>query len=256
MKAAILSLATAGCCSFFMLEASADPPSSRAFADSPAKSEGRADVRENRSIRERQRLAAKRAGELRQKVHERLEREATSDGPEKLRAVEDLIDLYITLRLDDSLGDLARRQLSGTVRSRLLRVQKRLAKEQARQDGAQPDAEERGTATSPLAERAGRTAAQTVAQLSHVVLAQQGVAGPAGQAAAGALAAAPPFTGDYGPDLVDLIQTVISPSTWERNGGPGSIYYYRPLRVLVIRQTGEVHGQIGGAVDALRRAGN
>jgi hypothetical protein len=206
-------------------------------------------------------------------MHERLRREAISEGPENLRAVDDLIDMYITLRVDDSLGDDQRRRLSGIVRSRLLRVKERLAKDFERSAAATPedaaDTAQRATETSrsprvvegdaaaaQLAERAGRRAAETVAQVSQFVLAQQGVAGPGGQAAAGALAAAPPFTGDYGPDLVDLIETVIAPSTWERNGGPGSIYYYRPLHVLVIRQTGEVHGQIGGTLGALRRAGN
>ena len=222
---------------------------------------------------ERLRQAAKRAGELRQRMHERLRREATTQGPENLLAVDDLIDMYVTLRVDDSLGDDQRRRLSGIVRSRLLRVKERLAQGSALSAEATRDAELSAAlrasadaalprvvageaAAMQLAERAGRRAAQTVAHISQFVLAQQGVAGPGGQAAAGALAAAPPFTGDYGPDLVDLIETVIAPSTWERNGGPGSIYYYRPLRVLVIRQTGEVHGQIGGTIDALRRAGN
>jgi hypothetical protein len=206
-------------------------------------------------------------------MHERLRREATTEGPENLRAVDDLIDMYVTLRLDDSLGDDQRRRLSGIVRSRLLRVKGRLVKEQERSAGAGREGDSADSdgatevSTSPqvahseaaatlLAEHAGRRAAESVAQIAQFVLAQQGVAGPAGQAAAGAVAAAPPFTGDYGPDLVDLIETVIAPSTWERNGGPGSIYYYRPLRVLVIRQTGEVHGKIGGTIGALRRAGN
>jgi len=61
---------------------------------------------------------------------------------------------------------------------------------------------------------------------------------------------------DYGEELVDLIQTVIAPHSWDINGGPGSIYYYRHLHVLVIRQTGQVHGRVGGALNNLRAAGN
>jgi hypothetical protein len=206
-------------------------------------------------------------------MHARLRREAITEGPENVRAIEDLIDIYITLRLDDALGDFERQRLAGTVRSRLLRVQDRLAREQERAEAAadrsaasreagdsaraEATSEAEGVAAaSRLVQRAGRRATELVAQVSQLVLAQQGVAGPAGQAAAGALAAAPQLADDYGPDLVDLIQTVIAPSTWERNGGPGSIYYYRPLRVLVIRQTAEVHGQIGETVGALRQAGN
>ena len=53
--------------------------------------------------------------------------------------------------------------------------------------------------------------------------------------------------------LIDLIQTTIAPETWEVNGGRGTIRYYSPLQVLVVRQTGEVHHQLGGVVGQLRR---
>jgi hypothetical protein len=61
---------------------------------------------------------------------------------------------------------------------------------------------------------------------------------------------------DEGEELVELIQAVIAPNSWDVNGGPGAIYYYRPLRVLVIRQTSEVHGDVGDVFGQLRRAGN
>ena len=51
---------------------------------------------------------------------------------------------------------------------------------------------------------------------------------------------------DYGPALVNLIKTTISPDFWDTNGGPGVIVYYPPLRLLVIRATSEIHYQIGG----------
>ena len=60
---------------------------------------------------------------------------------------------------------------------------------------------------------------------------------------------------DYGQQLVDLIQKTIAPSTWDVNGGLGTIYYWRPGRALVVRQTGEVHDQMGDALGQLRRAG-
>lgn len=53
--------------------------------------------------------------------------------------------------------------------------------------------------------------------------------------------------------LIDLIQTTIAPETWDVNGGKGSIRYYSPLQVLVVRQTGEVHHQLGGVLGQLRR---
>lgn len=54
----------------------------------------------------------------------------------------------------------------------------------------------------------------------------------------GGLAARLPGQGniqnDAGPELVELIQKTISPAHWNVNGGPGSIYYWRPGRALVI----------------------
>jgi hypothetical protein len=92
------------------------------------------------------------------------------------------------------------------------------------------------------------------------VLAQQpaGPGGPApgagGQpAGAGARAGAGGII-DYGPDLVELIQATISPSTWDINGGNGSIVYFAPLRVLVVSAPGEVHGDVADVLGQLRAA--
>lgn len=60
---------------------------------------------------------------------------------------------------------------------------------------------------------------------------------------------------DDGLALVELIQNTIQPDHWNVNGGPGSIVYFAPLRCLVVRATGEVHHQVGGAVEGLRAAG-
>ncbi|MHC4181294.1 MAG: hypothetical protein ACYSWU_27675, partial [Planctomycetota bacterium] len=60
---------------------------------------------------------------------------------------------------------------------------------------------------------------------------------------------------DHGQELVDLIQQTIAPQTWDVNGGLGSIYYWRPGRALVIRQTGEVHDQVGGLLEQFGRMG-
>jgi len=42
----------------------------------------------------------------------------------------------------------------------------------------------------------------------------------------------PPW--DHGDELVDLIVNTIDPAFWRRNGGNGSIHYYRPSQVLVV----------------------
>ncbi|MGE5191338.1 MAG: hypothetical protein ACM3U2_02480 [Deltaproteobacteria bacterium] len=53
--------------------------------------------------------------------------------------------------------------------------------------------------------------------------------------------------------LIDLIQTTIAPDTWSVNGGNGTLNFYQPLNVLVVRQTAEVHEQFGGALGQLVR---
>lgn len=54
-------------------------------------------------------------------------------------------------------------------------------------------------------------------------------------------------------ELIDLITTTIEPESWAINGGRGTIVFYAPLNVLVVRQTAEVHHQIGGTFNQLRR---
>jgi hypothetical protein len=88
------------------------------------------------------------------------------------------------------------------------------------------------------------------------VLGQRGPANPQamqGAGVPGAGGAAAPD--DTGADLADLIQTTIAPASWERNGGLGSIYYWFPGRALAIRQTEDVHHQVGAVLGQLRQAG-
>jgi hypothetical protein len=53
-------------------------------------------------------------------------------------------------------------------------------------------------------------------------------------------------------DLINLIQSTIAPASWDVNGGKGSIQFYSPLNVLVIRNTSEVHGSAGSALRQFR----
>ena len=59
---------------------------------------------------------------------------------------------------------------------------------------------------------------------------------------------------DIGPELADLIQQVIDPTTWNVNGGPGSIIYFRPLRALIVTATTEVHHRLGDLAGQMRDA--
>lgn len=60
---------------------------------------------------------------------------------------------------------------------------------------------------------------------------------------------------DYGPDLVRLIETTISPEHWRSAGGNGVIHYYRPLRVLVVTGGSAVHDDLTDLLRTLRSSG-
>ncbi len=57
---------------------------------------------------------------------------------------------------------------------------------------------------------------------------------------------------DYGPLLVQLIQSTISPASWDVNGGTSTIVYYRPGRALVVRAPQSLHGKIGPLLGQLQ----
>jgi len=61
--------------------------------------------------------------------------------------------------------------------------------------------------------------------------------------------------GGAGPaqELIDLIQTTIAPESWAVNGGKGTMMFYQPQNLLVVRQTAEAHEQLGSTLRQLRR---
>ena len=63
----------------------------------------------------------------------------------------------------------------------------------------------------------------------------------------------PPW--DHGPELVDLIQNTINPDFWRANGGNGVIHYFRPLQVLVIGASTQVHEDTLDLLYKIRAAG-
>jgi hypothetical protein len=63
----------------------------------------------------------------------------------------------------------------------------------------------------------------------------------------------PPW--DHGEELVDLITSVIDPSFWRRNGGPGSIHYYQPSLVLVVRAPQQGNEEVADLLQRLRANG-
>lgn len=46
--------------------------------------------------------------------------------------------------------------------------------------------------------------------------------------------------------IVQMIQGSVDPQSWQANGGKGTITFYAPTMSLIIRNTAEVHGMMGG----------
>ena len=132
------------------------------------------------------------------------------------------------------------------LRGRLLRIQQELERDIARQEKQSGQTAAGGISSARLADAATQAMADQLSLIGY------SLGGP-GKVFSQGGAMGPP---DYGPALVELIQRTIAPGFWDVNGGPGTIVYYAPLRALVVRATGEIHGNVGGVLGGLRRAGN
>ncbi len=188
----------------------------------------------------------KRTGrELLTAVRETLARLARPEDEQLEAFVEELLFVRQELREDDAMAGSQREYYKVKVESRLQQMSIQLKKRIARN--------KRLGKSKPPERIRGRE--ETVELLGQQAA---GAAPPArplmGNGPAGARGRQQP-NDDYGQHLVDLIQKTIAPSTWDVNGGLGSIYYWRPGRALVVRQTGEVHDNMGGVLDQLRRVG-
>ncbi len=136
--------------------------------------------------------------ELDQAVHAALRRWANPSKDNVEPAAREFLTLYQDLRKDTTLAWKTRKHLALKLRSRLTSLVKQM--EQADADDQQPDTVDAAQVRGVLAQRGGGQG--------------QAPGGGAGQNAAG--------NGAYN-DLVELIQSVIAPTSWERAGGPGVI---------------------------------
>jgi hypothetical protein len=95
--------------------------------------------------------------------------------------------------------------------------------------------------------KTGRGAADLLAQVPGA---------PAGGNAGGngAAAGSGPFelTENTGQQLVELIQEVVAPQSWDANGGEGKIVFLPGRNVLVVRATGDTHEALGDLIGQLR----
>jgi hypothetical protein len=200
-------------------------------------------------------VTPKKPQELRNAVRETMRREATTDDPaERAEAIRELAGLLTEVRRDTLLAQDERKRLHALIWSRLTRVKKELKAEISRQQRAAKRGRAKADEEILSDLEAGQQLAAAMGQ--QFSMASQLTGGPAAVVArCGEAFGGRPGSADYGEELVELIEKTIAPETWESAGGNGSIYYFYPLKVLVIRQTGEVHGHTSGLLDGLRRAG-
>jgi len=186
--------------------------------------------------------------ELRGAVHAALRRWARPSDAEARPAARQFLVLYHELKRDEELAASSRAHLLAKVRGRLLKLGDQIAKGIARQkrlaDAEAPETVETPGNKDELAQQFGGFGQRG------------GMFGQAPQRGGfGGGMFGGPMQDDNGEQLVELIQTTIAPTTWDTVGGPGTIYYWRPGRALVVRQMGEVHDQIGDLLQQLQRAG-
>ncbi len=190
------------------------------------------------------------AADLRAAVKDAIKRLPKRELPSE-EAVRELVELYRQLKADDRLPASERQRLLVAVRTRLVRIQKRLVKELALQAD-----EAAGAAHAPDQEPADEAPPRRTSRSQQGRSRGKTLAGPAAVPAKSA--DSEPQNGggasalDNGQQLVELIQEVVAPDIWDVNGGPAVIRYYSPLKVLVVTAPGDVHGDVGAVLDGLR----
>jgi len=188
--------------------------------------------------------------ELRDAIYAAMRREALAKSrPERGDAIRELVTLHGQAVHHDMIPEKERKRLAHLIRSRLLRVKRRLQADIKRQQRAARYAGGAKPADS-LAHDPRRDFGEQVAMLS------QSLGGPSSLAARSRASFGGGMLRDDGQLLVDLIQTVIAPQTWEKAGGAGTIMYFPGLHALVVRAQGDVHDQVIDVLDNLRRVGN
>lgn len=161
--------------------------------------------------------------DVRKAYLEALQKSARRAKPKLPQVVPALTDVYTDLKTVEGLAHSERSKMRGRVKARMEELRDKLIRELLR--------------NKKLADRQKRRRQQD--RSKRVDERAEMLAG--GGANAEAI------------KLIDLIQNTIEPESWQLVGGKGSIYYFDLLKVLVVRQTGEVHHQLGGVLEQLRR---
>lgn len=180
-------------------------------------------------------FAAASLTQLRSETRKLLRQEAILDeGEAKDAVITTLCDWYVVLRNDDRYSTSEMLQGDAVkVRRRLLTIARRRA-QQLKRDRIEKPSNLSTEVDSAIAAALAENASRDFLDLSK----------PAGLGGAG--------LPDTGWQLVELIERVVAPDFWDRQGGPGTIRYFAMRRVLVVRATSDVHEQVRDLLTALR----
>jgi hypothetical protein len=184
---------------------------------------------------------AESADALREQVHSLLKRPLRTLAQAPYKETRQLVDLYTRLESDESLASGERLRLRNLVRTRLAQVRGAIARGLRRQ---RADAQRSARREEPRG--SVETASTATEQTTETAATSEQPSGDSKKAGA---SEPRPMGGNPQNDakeLIELIEDTIAPESWEIRGGRGVIRYWSNGQALVIRQTGEVHEQIGG----------
>ncbi len=175
---------------------------------------------------------------------------------EKAAAIHAMSKLYLEIKRDPRLGvSDSLKSYKAKLWSRMTSIKKKLVREFDLPSRPAPRRAQAPRPKSSVDDLANEISGSLADQLS-VVGGSMGGPAQVYTSGAGDSAGSSPRGGaakfDYGPSLVDLIERTIQPEFWDTNGGPGSIFYYKPLHALVVSATSEIHHALGGTLGGLR----
>jgi hypothetical protein len=222
-----------------VLALAASPDQGGTSAASPSSSSSPAAAQE-------QPLIAPRTGkELADAARAALRQWAKPSNENAPTAAREFIALYRELQVDAKLSRSQREDLRLKVRGRLLQLAQQIAKYTAKEAKNRPVSVKLPGNEGVLAQWGGGFGPGA------------GFGGGAGfGAGGGAVGGANQAGGDDGQTLVELIQSVVKPTTWDTVGGPSSIQYWRTQHALIITAPDEVHEDVTFMLEQLRRASN
>jgi len=227
------------------------------LAAPPAAGDAATSVQPSPAAAEQRPVVPPRTGiELRDAVRAALKRFARPEDKEADLAARQFMVLYRELQADTKMVPSQRQGYRNKVRGRLMalarQIEKRVAIQKRLAKTKRPASVEAAKQDDVLAQW-GAFGGQGFGGRGF---GGQGFGGPG---VGGPMMGGGRFGGqannDNGQQLVELIQQTIAPESWDVNGGPGSIYYWQRNHALIIRQTGEVHEQIGDVLQQMGKLG-